>query len=50
MTDDSWAVEMLEFYEDIHLKREPQANLGDAAACLTVIESIYKESGFDHHS
>ncbi len=50
MADDSWAVEMLEFYEDIRLKREPQANLNDAVACLTVIERVYKESGLDHHS
>ncbi|MES2355799.1 MAG: Gfo/Idh/MocA family oxidoreductase [Pseudomonadota bacterium] len=50
MSDDSWAVEMAEFYEDIRIGREPQATLSDAAACLSIIERIYKESGFDHHA
>ena len=48
MGDDSWAVEMAEFYEDIQLNRAPAAGLGDAYAALRVIEKIYKESGYDH--
>ncbi len=48
MQDDSWAVEMREFYEDIHTGREPAASLRDAQACLSIIESIYRESGRDY--
>lgn len=48
MSDDSWAVEMAEFYDDIQLNRAPAAGLGDAYAALKVIEKIYKESGYDH--
>ena len=48
MGDDSWAVEIAEFYEDIRLNRVPAAGLGDAYAALKVIEKIYKESGYDH--
>ena len=50
MGDDSWAVEMAEFFEDIRLDREPSAGLSDAQAALRVIESIYRESGYDHRS
>lgn len=48
MGDDSWAVEMAEFYDDIRLNRTPAAGLGDAYAALKIIEKIYKESGYDH--
>lgn len=48
MTDDSWAVEMEEFHEDIRLGRQPSAGLVDAYAALQVIETIYKKSGYDH--
>jgi predicted dehydrogenase len=48
MGDDSWAVEMAEFYDDIRLNRVPAAGLGDAYAALKIIEKIYKESGYDH--
>jgi len=48
MGDVSWAVEIDEFFEDIRLDREPSAGLRDAQAALKVIESIYKESGYDH--
>lgn len=48
MGDDSWEVEMVEFYEDIRLNRAPAAGLGDAYAALKIIEQIYKESGYDH--
>ena len=50
MGDDSWAVELDEFYEDIRLNREPSAGLKDAYQALTVIEKIYKDSGYDHHT
>lgn len=48
MGDDSWAVEMAEFYEDIRLDRVPAAGLGDAYEALKVIQTIYRESGYDH--
>ncbi len=48
MGDDSWAVELAEFFDDIRLDREPSAGLRDAQAALKVVESIYKESGYDH--
>ena len=48
MGDDSWAVEIAEFFEDIRLDREPSVGLRDAQAALKVVESIYRESGYDH--
>lgn len=48
MGDDSWAVEMAEFYDDIRLGRAPAAGLQDAFEALKVINSIYTESGYDH--
>jgi predicted dehydrogenase len=48
MGDDSWDMELAEFYEDIRLDREPSAGLKDAYEALKVIEKIYKESGYDH--
>lgn len=45
MADNSWLVEMTEFYEDIRIGRTPAAGLADAYAALMVIEQIYKESG-----
>lgn len=48
MGDDSWEVEMAEFFEDIRLNREPASGLWDAHAALKVVESIYRESGHDH--
>jgi predicted dehydrogenase len=48
MPDDSWAIEIAEFFDDIRLNREPSANLADASAALVIVEKIYKESGYDH--
>jgi predicted dehydrogenase len=48
MGDDSWAVEIAEFYEDIRLDRAPAAGLRDAYEALKVIQTIYRESGYDH--
>jgi predicted dehydrogenase len=48
MTDDSWAVEFSEFFEDIRLVREPSSGLKDALAALKVVESIYRESDYDY--
>lgn len=48
MADDSWAVEIAEFYDDIRLNRVPSAGLKDAYAALKVVEKIYKDSGYDY--
>jgi predicted dehydrogenase len=48
MEDDSWTVEINEFFEDIRESREPRSGLNDAIAALNIIESIYKESGYDY--
>ena len=50
MEDDSWSVEMAEFYDDINLNRQPAAGLKDAFEVLKVVEKIYQESGYDHCS
>ena len=50
MADDSWAVELAEFYQDIRLDRQPSAGLHDAYAALQIVEKVYKESGFDHRA
>ena len=50
MVDDSWAMEMAEFYEDIRLDRRPAAGLKDAYEVLKVIEKVYRESGSDHRA
>ena len=50
MGDDSWAVEMAEFYQDIRLDRHPAAGLKDAYEVLKVIEKVYQESGIDHRA
>ena len=44
MADDSWEVELAEFYEDIRLGRTPAAGLADAHAALEVVKQIYEES------
>lgn len=49
MADDSWAVELGDFLEDIRLARQPDAGLTDAAAVLEVIGSIYRKSSYDQH-
>jgi predicted dehydrogenase len=48
MGDDSWALELTEFYEDIRLNREPSVGLKDAYEALKVVAQIYKDSGYDH--
>lgn len=48
MEDDSWSVEFAEFMEDIKLKRQPSVSLCDAQSVLSVVEKIYKDSGYDY--
>jgi predicted dehydrogenase len=50
MVDNSWDTEFGEFLEDIRLKRPPSAGLRDAIEALTIIEKIYRMSGYDHHA
>ena len=48
MADDSWDVEVADFFEDIRLDRMSTASLSDAHEALLIIENIYKESGYDY--
>jgi len=48
--DESWTREFGEFLEDIRLDRQPAAGLSDASAALAIVDTIYKESGFDHRA
>jgi predicted dehydrogenase len=41
--DESWKIEMEEFFEDIRLKRTPVPGLTEARAVLKVVEQIYKQ-------
>ncbi|MEH2483593.1 putative dehydrogenase [Nitrobacteraceae bacterium AZCC 2146] len=50
MADNSWDVEFSEFVQDIRLKRQPSAGIRDAIEALTIIEKIYRISGYDHHA
>ncbi len=49
-SDLSWEAEFAEFLEDLRLNRPPAAGLDDARAALTIVESIYRGSGYDHHA
>ena len=48
MGDDSWGMELAEFYDDIRLNREPSVGLKDAYEALKIIETIYMKSGYDN--
>jgi predicted dehydrogenase len=48
--DRSWELEFAEFVEDIRLNRQPAAGLPEARAAMQVVETIYRRSGYDHHS
>jgi predicted dehydrogenase len=50
MADNSWEVELAEFFDDIRLDRRPAAGLDDAMAVLDIVEHIYRISGYDHHT
>ena len=50
MADNSWAVELNEFYDDIRLNRQPETGLSDAYETLKIIQQVYKESGYDYSS
>lgn len=42
--DESWKIEMDEFFEDIRLKRTPIPGLQEARAALRVVEAIYAKA------
>ncbi len=44
MADDSWAVELAAFLEDLRLGRDPSPGLADAQAALRVVEAVYRQS------
>ena len=48
MADNSWLAEMAEFQEDIRLGRQPASGLAEGIAALSVVQTIYQESGYDH--
>ncbi len=50
MVDNSWDLELAEFYADIALNRQPAASLRDAYEVLKVIETIYTTSAHDHRA
>ena len=50
MADDSWNLELAEFYDDIRCDREPAAGLKDAYEVLKIVNKIYKKSGYDYSS
>src|SRR6516165_3818237 len=41
--DESWKIEMTEFFEDIKSKRSPVPGLKEAKAALAVVEKIYRK-------
>jgi len=41
--DESWKIEMAEFFEDVKLKRTPVPGLKEAKAALAVVEKIYQK-------
>jgi predicted dehydrogenase len=43
MADDSWAVEMAEFLQDIDRRREPSPGLNDAIAALVLVGKLYAQ-------
>ena len=45
--DESWKIEMAEFFQDIRLTRTPVPGLKEAKAALAVVESLYTQAGFE---
>ena len=44
--DDSWALEMRAFVEDIRENREPSPGLAEGIRTLEIVETIYRRSGY----
>ena len=43
--DESWKIEMQEFFEDIRLQRPPQPGLKETKAVLQVVEALHRRCG-----
>lgn len=48
--DNSWSIEINDFFNDIENNNEPEANLKTTLNCMEVIEKIYKDSKYDFSS
>lgn len=48
--DNSWELEINDFFKNINLNLKPNSNLEDAYASLSIVENIYNISGYDHNS
>ena len=44
--DNSWAIELNEFIEDIQLRRTPSPGLAEGKRTLEIVEKIYQKSGY----
>jgi predicted dehydrogenase len=44
--DESWAIELNEFIEDIRLRRTPSPGLAEGKRTLEIVEQIYQKSGY----
>ena len=44
--EDSWALELHEFLEDIRMNRIPKPGLKEAKRTLEIVERIYEKSGY----
>jgi predicted dehydrogenase len=44
--DNSWAIELNEFIEDIRLQRTPSPGLAEGKRTLEIVEEIYRRSGY----
>jgi predicted dehydrogenase len=44
--DDSWALEITAFMDDIRLGREPAPGLAEGIRILEIVEEIYRQSGY----
>lgn len=50
MSDNSWELEIRDFFENIRLNINPTSGLADAYAALSIVETIYKSSCYDYNS
>ena len=48
MKDNSWEVELMEFFNDIRMNKTPNVSLTDAFKTLEIIEKIYSISNYDY--
>ena len=48
--DNSWKLEIEQFYKDIDLNRPSNPGISDAIKSMEIINKICKESGYDYSS